>query len=199
MFANLPASSTSLSDRSKPISIHLSRGAREMFQKLPLAKSSWWVFQTTFLSGSHAGRHSRHQTQLAPFDFLTLFIVSLLAFFQRPFSSSDLPLSHNLFQSELFQKSSRIPRILGMDLPWNQPHQDAFIPFSVPISSQLAQPEPQSQLYAMSPPARKQNEARKSTAKDLDSHRPEITRLYEDSTLPTTREFMREKYGLNAT
>jgi len=70
---------------------------------------------------------------------------------------------------------------------------------SVPSNSQLAQPEPQSQLHAMSPLAGKQNKARKYSAKDWDAHRPEITRLYKDGTLRTVMEFMREKHGLNAT
>jgi hypothetical protein len=97
-----------------------------------------------------------------------------------------------------------------MDSLWNEAHGEAFIPpatIYIPSNNQPArpqiqwqpQPQPQPQLHAMFPLGSKQNEARKYTVKDWDAQRPEITRQYENNTLSSVMEFMRERHGLDAT
>jgi hypothetical protein len=51
----------------------------------------------------------------------------------------------------------------------------------------------------MLPPTHRQVEARKFTAEDWNTQRPEITRLYEDNILKRVIEIMRERHGLTAT
>ena len=55
----------------------------------------------------------------------------------------------------------------------------------------------QSQSHGMLPPAYKQE--RHFMKKDWNFQRPEITRLYENSTLASVIIFMRREYGLVAT
>jgi hypothetical protein len=58
----------------------------------------------------------------------------------------------------------------------------------------------QPQLHSMSPPATKQNKARRCTARDLEAQRSEITKLWKNGyTLDRMIEFMREHHGLYAT
>jgi hypothetical protein len=105
-------------------------------------------------------------------------------------------------RSELLQMAPAIPYTVGIDSPSNEAHWAAFVPpvtFPIPSDNQSAQSELQSQLYAMFPPASKQNKARKYTSKDWDTQRPEITRLYRNSTLENVMKFMRERHGLEAT
>lgn len=86
-----------------------------------------------------------------------------------------------------------------MDLSQDQAQRDAFTPVSVSMSSQLTQPEPQSDLHAMSPlTITPKNEVRKYTAKEWRMHKREITRLYVDNTLSNVMQVMREKHGFDA-
>jgi hypothetical protein len=48
-------------------------------------------------------------------------------------------------------------------------------------------------------PADGPKELRKYTAEDWDAHKSEITRLYNDNTLESVRDFMRKQHGLDAT
>jgi hypothetical protein len=48
-------------------------------------------------------------------------------------------------------------------------------------------------------PADGPKELRKYTAEDWDAQRSEITRLYNDNTLESVRDFMRKQHGLDAT
>jgi hypothetical protein len=49
------------------------------------------------------------------------------------------------------------------------------------------------------PPADGPKELRKYTVEDWDAHKSEITRLYNDNTLESVRDFMRKQHGLDAT
>jgi hypothetical protein len=105
-----------------------------------------------------------------------------------------------------------------MDSLWNQAHWDSFMPVTAiympwdnqPVQEQTqSQPQPQPpsqpqlqpqlQLHAVLPLGVKQNKARKYTAEDWEAQKPEITRLYENKTLKSVMDFMREQHGLGAT
>jgi len=88
-----------------------------------------------------------------------------------------------------------------MDSPWDQEHWDALImPAATSYATPSDQPaQPQAQLHAMLPPARRHVEARKYTAEDWNTQRPEIARLYKDNILERVIELMRERQGLTAT
>jgi hypothetical protein len=90
-----------------------------------------------------------------------------------------------------------------MDSQWNHTELVGYMPvpasFSIPSNNQFAQPEPQSYVHTRPSLVARQTEVRKYTATDWNTHRAEITRLYEENTLPTVMKFMREKYGLDAT
>ncbi|KAL5331249.1 hypothetical protein ACEPPN_000778 [Leptodophora sp. 'Broadleaf-Isolate-01'] len=90
-----------------------------------------------------------------------------------------------------------------MDSPWNHAGLEGFIPplafFSLPSNNRFTQPEPQSHVHTRPSLAGRQMEVRKYTTNDWNTHRAEITRLYEDETLPTLMEFMRQNHGLDAT
>jgi hypothetical protein len=95
-----------------------------------------------------------------------------------------------------------------MDLLWNQAHWDSLIPVTAidtpweyqPVQAQTqSQPQPQLQLHNMLPPGVKQNKARKYTVRDWEVQKSEITRLYENKTLKSVMDFMREQHGLDAT
>ena len=82
----------------------------------------------------------------------------------------------------------------------NQADREAFVPAAnsnVPAGSEPAYSQEQS--HGMPTSTDKPHEARKYTAKDWESQRPEITRLYEENTLDVVMKFMREKHGLYAT
>jgi hypothetical protein len=51
----------------------------------------------------------------------------------------------------------------------------------------------------MLPPATQQKKTRKYSREDWNAQRSEITRLYESGTLESVMNFMRERYGLDAT
>ncbi|KAH9211156.1 hypothetical protein DL95DRAFT_412334 [Leptodontidium sp. 2 PMI_412] len=90
-----------------------------------------------------------------------------------------------------------------MDSPWNHAGLEGFIPplafFSLPSNNRFTQPEPQSHVHTRPSLAGRQMEVRKYTTNDWNTHRAEITRLYEDETLPTLMKFMRQNHGLDAT
>jgi hypothetical protein len=71
--------------------------------------------------------------------------------------------------------------------------------FSAPLNTQYVQVEPQTQWNALFPPAGEQNDTRKYTAKDWDTHKLEITGLYENGTLDNVIKSMRKRHGLDAT
>ena len=78
-------------------------------------------------------------------------------------------------------------------------HGETAIPqatISVPSNNQPAQPQPQ--RHAMLPPASQRSEIRKYRPEDWDAQRQEITMLYENDTLESVMELMRERYGLYA-
>ena len=82
----------------------------------------------------------------------------------------------------------------------NQADREAFVPAAnsnVPASSEPAYSREQS--HGMPTSTDKSHEARKYTAEDWESQRPEITRLYENGTLESVMKFMREQHGLDAT
>ena len=137
---------------------------------------------------------------VSPINYITLPSLSFSSF-QRFFFSS-------ILLRTTVPNAFGISHILGMDSLWNQAHWEAFMPpatMYIPSNNQPTQPQiqlqlqPQPQLHAILPLGSKQNEARKYTAKDWDEQRLEITRLYENNTLNSVVEVMRERHGLDAT
>jgi hypothetical protein len=89
-----------------------------------------------------------------------------------------------------------------MDPPEIQGQWGAFIAlesFPASLNGQQAHIGQQPQWQPAFSPPDELKELRKYTAKDWDTQRPEITRLYKNGTLDDVIKSMRERHGLDAT
>ena len=145
----------------------------------------------------HFSRSVSYDKVLQDATLLTLeYLVPYLPCTALLLETSSCPNSHS--QSLTYLTCS------GMDLPSKHMHKEVLeVPTSVYINPNSQPTQSQSpsqpQFHAILSSGSVQNETRKYTAEDWEKQRPEITRLYKNSTLNKVIEFMREQHGFDAT
>jgi hypothetical protein len=89
-----------------------------------------------------------------------------------------------------------------MDSTWYPSFSDPFpypATIHIPSNNQPAWLQPQPQPDAAAPLGSERTETKKFTARDWETHEQEITRLYDENSLPSIMKLMKERHGLEAT